>query len=202
MSRAHKDCKYCGDNILSSSMSSHLKQVHAAEVAREEKQLRDHAARCFGNAGKSQTKKGTRGKDGSSSEKPQDGAGSGKQQGLAVIECIGELIDDKIQEVVQKLGFTESRLVNKLKSLRADISRDVLEAVKSLLEQKTASTKEPAELRNCDSLAELVKFYDMGYSEAGELAWCQTCCASGTSSSSSSNNALLGLPPPPQLPLE
>jgi hypothetical protein len=73
-------------------MSSHLKQVHAAEVAREEKQLRDHAAHCFGNAGKSQTKKGTRGKDGSSSEKPQDGAGSGKQQGLSVIECVGELI--------------------------------------------------------------------------------------------------------------
>ena len=99
MSRAHKDCKYCGDNILSSSLSKHLKQVHAAEVAREEKQLRDHAARCFGNAGKSQTKKGTRGNDGSSSEKPQDGAGSGKQQGLAVIECIGELIGDTIQEV-------------------------------------------------------------------------------------------------------
>jgi hypothetical protein len=63
MSRAHKDCKYCGDNTLSSSLSKHLKQVHAAAVAREEKQLRDHAARCFGNAGKSQTKKGTRGKD-------------------------------------------------------------------------------------------------------------------------------------------
>ena len=47
MSRAHKDCKYCGDNILSSSMSSHLKQVHAAEVAREEKQLRDHDAHWF-----------------------------------------------------------------------------------------------------------------------------------------------------------
>jgi hypothetical protein len=39
-------------NFLSSSLSKHLKQVHAAEVAREEKQLRDHAARCFGNAGR------------------------------------------------------------------------------------------------------------------------------------------------------
>ena len=60
--RAHKDCKYCGDNILSSSMSSHLKQKHADEVAREEKQLRDNTAHCFGDAGKPQTK-GTRGKD-------------------------------------------------------------------------------------------------------------------------------------------
>jgi hypothetical protein len=93
-------------------MSGHLKQVHAAEVAREEQKLRDDAARCFGNAGKPQTKGGG-GKDGQNNEKPQDGAGSGKQQGLSVIECIGELIDDKIQAVVQKLGFTESRLVNK-----------------------------------------------------------------------------------------
>jgi hypothetical protein len=61
--RPHKDCKYCGDNILSSGMSSHLKQKHADEVTRKEKQLCDNAAHCFGNAGKPQTK-GTRGKDG------------------------------------------------------------------------------------------------------------------------------------------
>jgi hypothetical protein len=58
--RAHKDCKYCGDNILSSSMSSHLKQKHADEVAREEKQLRDNAAHCFGNAGKTTNERNKR----------------------------------------------------------------------------------------------------------------------------------------------
>jgi hypothetical protein len=71
--RTHKDCKYCGENILSSSMSSHLKQKHADEVEREEKrkQMRDNTAHW--NAGKPQTK-GTRGKDGKNNEKPQDGA--------------------------------------------------------------------------------------------------------------------------------